>query len=200
MKRSATATKKRSRRTAITRAAGRLSRPPSAPTPYDLSISKAVDNRQPLPQAVLTYTIIVTNRGPGDASGVVVTDLLPPALAFVGIVPLSSGSAVHNAATNQVVWSIGNLAVGESRRLSYRVRINSGVSDQEIIVNLARVDGDEPETDYTNNTDRAIVRITRTTSNLLPFTGRSVAMGIWVALAMILAGLISIETGRRRRR
>jgi uncharacterized delta-60 repeat protein/uncharacterized repeat protein (TIGR01451 family) len=56
--------------------------------------------------AALTYTVAVTNRGPGSASAVSVTNSLPPGTAFVSS---PTGGGTHSAGV--VVFNFGTLAV-----------------------------------------------------------------------------------------
>lgn len=50
----------------------------------------------------VTYSVTVTNLGPGTANGVLLTNLLPP-----GVIPISPGSGSY--VSNQWVTSVGNL-------------------------------------------------------------------------------------------
>jgi uncharacterized repeat protein (TIGR01451 family) len=63
-----------------------------------------------------SYSISVTNFGPSTASSVTVTDSLPVGLVFVSSVPVTTTNA-----SNQVVWSLGNLAVGATTNLTLNV-------------------------------------------------------------------------------
>ena len=62
------------------------------------------------------YTISVTNFGPSIATTLSVTDSLPVGLVFVGSVPVTTTNA-----SNQVVWSLGNLAAGATTNLTLNV-------------------------------------------------------------------------------
>ena len=57
----------------------------------------------------VTYTVTVTNFGPAVATGVLVTNLLPPQAAFVSATA-SQGAAVNFGGT--VSWNLGSLASG----------------------------------------------------------------------------------------
>src|SRR5262245_42268894 len=52
-------------------------------TQIDLSLTKTVDNPTPEVGQNITYTISVTNSGPGIANGVTARDILPTGLSFV---------------------------------------------------------------------------------------------------------------------
>jgi uncharacterized repeat protein (TIGR01451 family) len=86
-------------------------------TSADLSITK-VDDADPPPAASnLTYTITVTNNGPSNATGVVVTDPLPAAVTYV-----SDTCGASNVPP--WTWNIGNLADGDSVSCDVVVSIN----------------------------------------------------------------------------
>ncbi|MDR2967350.1 MAG: DUF11 domain-containing protein, partial [Methanobacteriaceae archaeon] len=76
---------------------------------------------------LLTFTIVVTNHGPGIATGVVVTDNLDSRLMFV--------STTGNYNPNTSLWTIGVLNVGDSISLDITVRV-SGTGN---IGNIANV-------------------------------------------------------------
>ena len=70
----------------------------------------------------VTYTIIVTNNGPGTATNVIITDQLPAALTYTGSTP----TGAYNPATG--TWAVGTLASGASATLTINATINqSGV-------------------------------------------------------------------------
>ena len=57
----------------------------------NLSIAKTVSNPTPAVGETVTFNVIATNQGPSDATGVVISDALPPGLTFVSATP-SAGS------------------------------------------------------------------------------------------------------------
>ncbi len=59
--------------------------------------------------ATLTYTVLVANNGPSDASGVVVTNFLPANVAVISAT-VSQGSIT----TGGILWTIGSLLDGTS--------------------------------------------------------------------------------------
>ncbi len=111
----------------------------------DLSIAKT-DSPDPVEEGQeLTYTLHVANAGPSDATGVVVTDTLPPSVAFV------SASAGCTEAAGTVTCSVGNLAAGASLDLVIVVSVPYG--ERGPLANTAVVTGDRTDTDPTNDTD-----------------------------------------------
>jgi len=48
----------------------------------DLALEKSVDNASPYEGDDIVYTILLTNNGPDDATGVEVTDVLPPGVTY----------------------------------------------------------------------------------------------------------------------
>ena len=92
----------------------------------DLSVAQSDSPDPVLPDQDVIYTIIVTNAGPGNATGVVLTDTLP-----AGFTSISASSPGCNATGTTVVCQLGDLPAG-----------------QEIIVTIT-ADAGEPGT-FTN--------------------------------------------------
>lgn len=80
----------------------------------------------------IVYTIEVVNYGPDPASTVRVIDNLPGSVSFVSSVP-TKGS--FNAASG--VWTIGNLAVGQSATLMINVNVGALVPNGTEVHNVA---------------------------------------------------------------
>jgi uncharacterized repeat protein (TIGR01451 family) len=87
------------------------------PQAADLSLSLVVDNRAPDVGANATYTMILTNAGPNDDTGVVVTQVLPTGVNWV------SGGA-YDSGSRTVTWTVGNINNGQT--LTQNVEVRSG--------------------------------------------------------------------------
>ena len=75
----------------------------------DLSITKTDSADPVIAGEDLTYTLVVTNDGPSDATNVVVTDDVPAGTSFVS----ADGGGLEAAGT--VTWNLGTLADGATR-------------------------------------------------------------------------------------
>ncbi len=85
----------------------------------DLSLTKTVSNPNPQDGDIINYTITVTNSGPGNATGVEVTDILPSGVIY------QSNSASHGSYNPTTgIWWIGNLASGSSATLTISVKVD----------------------------------------------------------------------------
>ena len=98
----------------------------------DLTMTKTVNEQVPMQGGEVVFTIRVTNNGPSTATNVKVRDSLPTGLTYVSDDDANS----YNPAANDNLWSVGNLAVGESKSLNIRVVVAAGAN----IVNTAIVD------------------------------------------------------------
>jgi len=111
------------------------------PQRADLTLTKTVDNATPNPNAVVNFTVNLRNDGPGTATNIAVTDLLPGGVTFVGASP-SQGA--YNASSG--VWSVGVVGSGNSASLQIAARVTGTGS----ITNTAEVTAvDQPDPDST---------------------------------------------------
>ena len=93
----------------------------------------------------ITYTITVTNDGPGDASGVTLQDILPAGVIFVSSAP-TQGSCSEDSGT--VSCDLGTLALDGSLTVDIVVTAPSVAGS---ISNEVAVSGDETDPDNSNN-------------------------------------------------
>ena len=115
----------------------------------DISVSKSVDNINPVLGDTVNFTVTVTNLGPDDATGVKVKDVLPAGLGFV------SASASHGTYTETSgLWTVGLLTNGSSASLTLGAKVNI----QGALTNTAAVVG-VYETDPNAENDTASVTV-----------------------------------------
>ena len=108
----------------------------------DLSVVKTVSNATPFIGNTIVFTILVTNNGSGDATGVAVNDVLQSGYAYV-----SSTTTTGSYTPSTGVWTIGSLTSGSTATLTITVT----VLEDGNYVNTAIVYGNEIDSDMTNN-------------------------------------------------
>ena len=88
------------------------------------------------------YTVQVVNSGNMDATGVLVTDTVPPGTTYV---PGSIGGAgADDSLAPNLRWNVGNLAgAGASTTLTFRVSVDTGLPLGTLIANVAQVSSDQ---------------------------------------------------------
>ena len=113
----------------------------AAAVPADLGVTLTAAPSPVNQNSNLTYTIVVTNSGPGSAANTTVTDTLPAGVTFVsatgGVTPVN----------NILTFSLGTLATGTPTRLTIVVQPNS----TGMITDTASVSSPTPDPDPSNN-------------------------------------------------
>lgn len=130
--------------------------PPPVNPVADLSISKSDYPDPVIVGDSLLYTITVTNNGPDGATGVIVSDTLPPGVNLSSAVP-GQGSC---SGSGTVTCSLGAISSGSS----VPILITVTPSTTGVINNSATVGGNESDPDNTNNSTDMV----STTVNSLP--------------------------------
>ncbi len=103
----------------------------------DLSLTKTVNNDRPDSNQVITYTIVVSNAGPDDATGVTVTDVLPSGLVFSGG-QTGPGTFVNNGPnTGGISWQNFSVPAGGSATFTFNA--NPLASGGTTLVNFAEI-------------------------------------------------------------
>jgi len=107
----------------------------------DLSVNK-VDTLDPvIAGTTLTYTLSITNIGPGDAMGVVLTDTLPAAMTFVSATA-SQGTGCSAAGT-VVTCDLGDLPNDAGAAITLTATVDPAA--RGVYTNTATVAGNETD-------------------------------------------------------
>ena len=99
----------------------------------------------------VTYTLTLTNNGPGTATGVKVSDKLPAGVAFES----AAGDGTYDSATG--VWDLSGLTLAkdEVKKIAITVAI-TGEGAGKLVTNVATITHqDQPGDDPTNNESSA---------------------------------------------
>jgi uncharacterized repeat protein (TIGR01451 family) len=119
----------------------------------DLALSKEVSNPTPDEGETIVYTLIITNYGPDQATGVWVSDLLPAGVTYVS----DDGEGSYDPDSG--MWAVGSLDVDESATLLITVTINSVTSDTAITNTATIRAADQADIAPSNNTDQAVITV-----------------------------------------
>lgn len=90
--------------------------PTPDPAAADLSLQMVVSNRTPMLNEVISYSLIVSNRGGATANTISVGAVLPASVSYVGGL---------SASGQTVTGTIGSLAAGNSAVLVFQARVTS---------------------------------------------------------------------------
>lgn len=96
------------------------------------AIADPLGGSEPIPGAVITYTIVATVSGSGSVSGLAVTDAIPANTTYVAGSITLGGTAQTDVvdadagsfASNQVSVSLGTVAGGSTRTVTFQATIN----------------------------------------------------------------------------
>ncbi len=99
----------------------------------DLTVVKTVNSAHPIIGHTIIFTIVATNNGPNNATGVTVTDMLQSGYTYVSS---TATTGTYDASTG--IWTIGSLNNGKSETLTITVTVNASGD----YVNTATIDDD----------------------------------------------------------
>ena len=133
----------------------------------DIVVTKDVNNTAPNYQDNVTFTVIVRNDGPDDATGVSLSDFLPAGLIWVS----DDSSGTYDPVTG--LWTIGNLANNTFVTLHIVAQV---LGHNAIIDNVANASAIEFDPNLTNNRANvtisvpasADIAVTKTVNNATP--------------------------------
>ncbi len=132
-----------------------------------IRLSKSVAPAVAAPGGMLTYTLLVTNTGPGDAQNVVVTDTLPALLNLVGADPAPAGVSGGSGSPTHITWTLGALPAGASAMLTVTAQVSNLAPAGAILTNTAIVTTSTPGDDPLDNTGTVTTPVTATAELVL---------------------------------
>lgn len=150
----------------------------------DVGIAKTTTTTTFVQGQEVTYTLNVTNAGPGTASNLTVVDALPAGATFVS----ASGAGATCSGTTTVTCTIASLASGTSTAI---VLVITATGDAPI-ANTATVTATTSDTDPADNTATAII----TPAAAPPAAPAAIpTTSVWALL--LIAGVLTFAALRR---
>lgn len=156
----------------------------------DLQLTKTVNNATQNVGQQVTFTLTVSNVGIGNATGVVVTDLLPAGLTFVSKTP--SAGTTYDEVTG--IWTVGAINTGSNATLQVVATVAStGVKTNTAEVtaaaqtdvdstpgNRATAPGEDDTATATVTPPVVDLSLTKTVNNASPNVGQNVIFTVIV--------------------
>ena len=121
---------------------------------HDLETSLTVDKANPNEGDSIVYTLTVTNNGPSDATGVLITDNLPTGVTY------SSHSTINGTFNSGAgIWTIGNLAKNSTATITINATVNTNTGGTTIVNTTAAATADYNDPTAGNNTSSASITV-----------------------------------------
>ncbi len=130
----------------------------------DIILTKTADKEIANVGESVIFTIIATNNGPDNATGLIFLDKLPIGLSFASA-SATNGTITHEG--NYILWDLGNLTYGGHETLTINITVISP-GNQTNIVRKIHENQYDPNIDFATATiyvPQANVQITKTVNN-----------------------------------
>ena len=124
--------------------------------PVDLGVVKTLSPNPPTAGSPVTYTIVASNAGPSDATGVTVNDHFPSELQSPVVTNTGGATCTISAGTLNCV--IGNLAAGATRTIQVSGTLAGGATS---ISNTSAIAGAEIDPNPVNDTSTVSADVTQ---------------------------------------
>ena len=166
----------------------------------------------------ITYTLAATATGYLSQASVVVSDVVPTGTTYVTgsakCLPAATCTAAYDAATRTVNWPLGTMNPGDSVKVTFKVKVNTGLDPKTVITNVGTVASALASTISNETTNRlaevegeVIVGPTTPTTvtpaavegETLPATGAGVPIGYLLGTGIGLIALGALLTTLTRR-
>ena len=147
----------------------------------DLSVDVTANDTTPTVGDEIEYTIVVVNKGPSNATDIIVKDKLPDGVTYISD---SSGGA-YNPVTG--VWTIDDMKPGENRTLTINVKVDVPGEITNFVDVNSNQDNLNPEGSKNNVTinvkdfDKVDLRLTKTANATKAYVGDLVVYTITVS-------------------
>ncbi len=118
----------------------------------DLAITNAGAPNPVAAGANITYTQVVTNNGPSDATSVTFTEAVPTNTTLVSVTPPAGWNCSITGTTGTFTCANPDLAAGSVSTITVVVKVNAGTANGTVITDTASVSSAIADPNATNNT------------------------------------------------
>ena len=109
----------------------------------DLGITNGEDDTTPSVGDTVTFTVTLTNNGPLDDTGIIVTDIVPAGLTYSSSV---ADQGTYDATTG--IWTVGSVANTGTATLTLKVTRRAGMATQKITSTAKITHSDQPDGEH----------------------------------------------------
>ena len=113
----------------------------------DLSLTKTINNATPKIGETIIYTLILTNSGPSETTGVQVKDLLPSGLVYDLANSTIPAGTTYNDTTG--IWDFGTVTINSSATYTLQIAAKVTPACGEITNNAEIINSDKLDSDST---------------------------------------------------
>ncbi len=158
--------------------------------PFDLSVVKTDSTDPVLPGDAFSYSIVVTNAGPGQAANVTLSDAVPSALTVSGAT--TAGGGTCSVAANVVTCTIASLPASATWTITVSVHVPDTATPGTVTntATVAAVGDSNPTNDAASQTTtigsvagEADLSVTKAADDPTPQEGQTVAYTVVVSNA-----------------
>ncbi len=168
------------------------------PPASDMSVSASSTSGTPLIGEPVSYALVVTNNGPSDNTGIVVTVTLPGSAIFESVT-IDQGTCdfVNGTVIGTVVCTIGDMAAGET--VTGQIFLTAP-GEPMMLTLSATIAADVSDPDTSNNADSADVMVIDVVDLVIQGTSEGTGSLDWqtVLLLLVLTGLIAFRNRLRQ--
>ena len=119
----------------------------------DVSIVKGVVGSNLVPGGPIQFKLTIANAGPGAASAIVITDLMPSQVTNLSY---SSTLPVALVAGSPYKWNLAALAAGASGTITINGKLSAGLPKGWVFINAATITAPN-DSNSSNNSSRVVV-------------------------------------------
>jgi uncharacterized repeat protein (TIGR01451 family) len=152
-------------------------------------IQKTANTQIAAPGSPVTFTIVVTNPGPGSLTNVFITDDVPSVFIINSV---STSKGTYHVSGNTITFSLGTLTANQSVTMTVATTVSPSVQPPLTVTNTAIMSDDQ-------NLDPSSSATVRITKGFLPSTGEHpdpVKPILPIVLIIVVVGLMHV--GRRK--